>query len=138
VLFALVANRALEPSSKLAATRWVAERVAICGCPALDDDAADAAMDFLADALGEIAEQIFAATANLLNLSCEVIFVDTTSTSLEVDVADAEVELATAQAGGAGSRQPPDADGLAPGPSRPPGVGSPSTPRTTGPTCPRW
>jgi Transposase DDE domain len=118
VLFALVANRALEPSSKLAATRWVAERVAICGCPAFDDDDAYAAMDFLADALGEIGEQIFAATANLLNLSCDVIFVDTTSTYFEVDVADAEVELATAQAGGAGSRQTPDVDDLAPGPQQ--------------------
>ena len=32
VVFALVAQRALEPGSKLAATRWVAERVAIEGC----------------------------------------------------------------------------------------------------------
>ena len=31
VLFALVAQRALEPGSKLAATRWVGERVAIEG-----------------------------------------------------------------------------------------------------------
>jgi hypothetical protein len=33
-------------------------------------------MDFLLAALGEIAEEIFARTANLLNLSCDVIFVD--------------------------------------------------------------
>ena len=32
VLFALVAQRALEPGSKLAATGWVGERVAIGGC----------------------------------------------------------------------------------------------------------
>ena len=32
VLFALVAQRALEPGSKLAATSWVTERVAIDGC----------------------------------------------------------------------------------------------------------
>ncbi|MCI4675009.1 hypothetical protein K9U37_08915 [Mycolicibacterium litorale] len=30
VLFALVAQRALEPGSKLAATRWVGEQAAIC------------------------------------------------------------------------------------------------------------
>lgn len=33
VVFALVAQRACEPGSKLAATGWVAERVAIEGCP---------------------------------------------------------------------------------------------------------
>lgn len=31
VLFALVANRALEPVSKLAATKWVRERAAVRG-----------------------------------------------------------------------------------------------------------
>ena len=40
VLFALVAQRALEPGSKLAATRWVAERVAIADCAGFSDDAA--------------------------------------------------------------------------------------------------
>src|SRR6266508_2868221 len=45
VLFALVAQRALEPGSKLAGTRWVAARVAIQGCPGFSDDAADALAD---------------------------------------------------------------------------------------------
>ena len=96
ICFALVAQRALEPGSKLAATRWAAERVAIEHCPAFDADAAYAAMDFLAGALPEIAEGIFASTANLLNLVCDVIFVDTSSTYFETDLADAEVELASA------------------------------------------
>src|SRR5512142_1769501 len=96
VLFALVANRCLEPSSKLAACRWVTERVAILSCPVFDDDAAYAAMDFLLAALGEIAEEIFARTANLLNLSCDVIFAGTSSACFEVDVADELAELATA------------------------------------------
>ncbi len=95
VLFALVANRCLEPSSKLAATRWAAERVALIGCPAFDDDAAYAAMDFLLEALGEIGEEIFSSTANLLNLSCDVIFVDTSSSYFEIDVPDPLVELDT-------------------------------------------
>src|ERR1035438_942747 len=56
-----------------------------------DDDAAYAAMDFLLDALPEIAERIFASTANLLNLSCDIIFVDTSSTYFERDVADGEI-----------------------------------------------
>jgi hypothetical protein len=50
VIFALVAQRALEPGSKLAATGWVTERVAIEGCEGFSDDAAYAAMDFLLDA----------------------------------------------------------------------------------------
>ena len=96
VLFALVANRCLEPGSKLAATHWAAERVALLGCPSFDDDAAYAAMDFLLDALPEIAKGIFDRTANLLNLSCDVIFVDTSSTYFERDVPDPLVELDTA------------------------------------------
>src|SRR5687767_1014135 len=47
VLFALVANRALEPLSKLAATRWVAERVALPGLEEVSDDACYRAMDWL-------------------------------------------------------------------------------------------
>ena len=86
VLFALVAQRALEPGSKLAATRWVAERVAIAGCGGFSDDAAYRAMDFLLDALGEIAAEIFDSVAHLLNLDVDIVFVDTTSTYWEVDV----------------------------------------------------
>ena len=85
----------LEPGSKLAATRWAAERVAIPGCPAFSDDAAYRAMDFLLAALPEIAEGVFASTASLLNLACDVIFVDTSSTYFEMDAADEEVELET-------------------------------------------
>lgn len=94
VCFALVAQRCLEPGSKLAAVRWAQERVAIDGCPDFDDDAAYAAMDFLLDALDDIGETIFSSTANLLNLSCDIIFVDTTSTYFERDVADADLDVA--------------------------------------------
>jgi hypothetical protein len=93
VLFALVAQRALEPGSKLAATRWVAQRVAIEDCPGFSEDAAYAAMDFLLDALAEIASEIFASVAHLLNLDLDIIFVDTTSTYWEVDIADELSEL---------------------------------------------
>ena len=93
VCFALVAQRCLEPASKLAAVRWVKERVALIDCPNFDDDAAYAAMDFLLAALPEIAERIFSTTSNLLNLSCDVIFVDTTSTYFERDVADGDADL---------------------------------------------
>ncbi len=93
VLFALVAQRALEPGSKLAATDWVAHRVAIEGCPGFCDDAAYRGMDFLLDALGEIAGEIFGSVATLLNLDLDLVFVDTTSTYWEVDVADELADL---------------------------------------------
>lgn len=98
VLFALVAQRCLEPASKLACVSWARERVALLSCPDFDDQAAYAAMDFLLDALSEIATGIFNRTANLLNLSCDVVFVDTSSTYWELDVADEEIELAEASA----------------------------------------
>jgi len=93
VLFALVAQRALEPGSKLAATGWVGERVAIAGCAGFSDDAAYRAMDFLLDALGEIATAIFDSVAHLLNLDVDIVFVDTTSTYWEVDGADELADL---------------------------------------------
>jgi transposase len=94
VVFALVAQRACEPGSKLAATGWVAERVAITGCAGFTDDAAYAAMDFLLDALGEIAAEIFSSVAHLLNLDLDIVFVDTTSTYWETETADDDLELA--------------------------------------------
>jgi hypothetical protein len=94
VVFALVAQRACEPGSKLAATGWVAERVAIAGCPGFTDDAAYAAMDFLLDALPEIAAEVFGSVAHLLNLDLDIVFVDTTSTYWETETADALPELA--------------------------------------------
>ncbi len=90
VLFALVAQRALEPGSKLAAAGWVSERVAIAGCGVFCDDAAYRAMDFLLDALPEIAERIFASVAHLLNLDVDIVFVDSTSTYWEVYRADTD------------------------------------------------
>jgi hypothetical protein len=58
------------------------------------DDAADRAMGLPLVALPEIAVRIFSTTANLLNLFCDIIFVDTSSTYFELDVADGEVDLA--------------------------------------------
>src|SRR6187551_2725569 len=94
VLFALVAQRALEPGSKLAATRWIAERVAIERLVELTDDQAYRAMDFLLDALDEIASQVFNSVAHLLNLDLDIVFVYTTSTYWETETADELAELA--------------------------------------------
>ena len=94
VIFALVAQRALEPASKLAATGWVAERVAIAGLAELSDDQAYRSMDFLLAALEEIAGEVFASVATLLNLDLDIVFVDTTSTYFETEGADQLPDLA--------------------------------------------
>ncbi len=117
VIFALVAQRALEPGSKLAATGWVADRVAIEGCSGFSDDAAYAAMDFLLEALEELAAEIFASVAHLLNLDLDVVFVDTTSTYWEVDVPAEAGDLAE-QAGDDGTTRPVESGGRAFGHSK--------------------
>ena len=87
VLFALVANRALDPGSKLAATEWVAADAAISGLDAMSDDQAYRAMDLLveADATAKVQEAVFFSVANLLNLEVDVLLFDTTSTYFETD-----------------------------------------------------
>jgi Transposase DDE domain len=94
VIFALVAQRALEPASRLAATRWVAERVFIEDCPGFSDDAAYRAMDFLLGALEEIASEVFYSVAHLLSLDVDIVFVDTTSACWEMEVAAELAETA--------------------------------------------
>jgi len=93
IVFALVAQRALKPGSKLAATDWVANRVAIEGLAGFTDDQAYRAMDFLLDALEEIAGEIFGSVGHLLNLDLDIVFVDTTSTYFELDVPDELADL---------------------------------------------
>src|SRR6266567_2407299 len=90
VLFALVANRALAPCSKLAAAEWASEDVAIPGLERMDDDQAYRALDLLveADAEAKVQEAVFFACADLLNLEVDLLFFDTTSTYFERDEAE--------------------------------------------------
>jgi Transposase DDE domain len=92
VLFALVANRALDPGSKLAATEWVGHDAAIRDLATMSDDQAYRAMDLLveADATAGVQEAVFFSVANLLNLEVDVLLFDTTSTYFETDTADAD------------------------------------------------
>ncbi len=91
VLFALVANRALAPSSKLAATSWVAHDVHVPGLDAVSDDACYRAMDWLIAVEKQLARGVFDAVAHLLNLEVDLIFFDTTSTYFETEDADVSV-----------------------------------------------
>jgi transposase len=90
VLFALVANRAIDPASKLAAAEWASADVAIPGLEAMDDDQAYRAMDLLieADTDASVQEAVFFAVADLLNLEVDLLFFDTTSTYFERDLED--------------------------------------------------
>jgi hypothetical protein len=76
VLFALVANRALAPSSKLAAAEWASNDVPIAGLPATSDDACYRAMDWLHEVSAELEKQVFGEVANLLNLEVDLLFFD--------------------------------------------------------------
>jgi hypothetical protein len=91
VLFALVANRALDPSSKLAAAHWVGRKAWIGGLPVTSDDACYRAMDWLHEVRGAVEKEIFYQVANLLNLEVDLLFFDTTSTYFELDEEDEPV-----------------------------------------------
>ena len=91
VLFALVANRALAPSSKLAAAGWVTHDVHVPGLEQVGDDACYRAMDWLIEIEAELAKKVYASTADLLNLEVDLLFFDTTSTYFETEAADGPV-----------------------------------------------
>ncbi|MFB6398662.1 transposase, partial [Polymorphospora sp. 2-325] len=88
VLFALVANRALKPSSKLAASEWVCHDVHLPGLPNVTDDACYRAMDDLIGVEPALTRAIYDSIADLLNLEVDLLFFDTTSTYFELDEAD--------------------------------------------------
>jgi Transposase DDE domain len=91
VLFGLVANRALAPSSKLAAARWISEDVLITGLPATTDDACYRAMDWLLEIKDALEKKVFDNVADLLNLEVDLLFFDTTSTYFVTEEADVPV-----------------------------------------------
>jgi Transposase DDE domain len=91
VLFALVANRALDASSKLAAARWVTDEVHVDGLPQTSDDACYRAMDWLLEVKDALEREVFWQVATLLDLEVDLLFFDTTSTYFELDEPDAPV-----------------------------------------------
>ncbi len=91
VLFALVANRALDPSSKLAAAHWVGRKAWIDRLPETSDDACYRAMDWLHQVKDAVEKEIYGQVANLLNLEVDLLFFDTTSTYFEVGEEDEAV-----------------------------------------------
>ena len=92
VLFMLVANRALAPAdhkSKLASLTWL-EDVQLPGVGDLGDDpnVCYRAMDWLLEIEDQLAESVYWATADLLDLEVDLLLFDTTSTYWQTDRAD--------------------------------------------------
>jgi hypothetical protein len=88
-LFAMVANRAVAPCSKLYCyDQWLREDVRIEGTQELELHHLYRAMDFLEAHKEPIEKEIYFHVADLLNLDVELIFYDTTSLHFEVDEED--------------------------------------------------
>jgi transposase len=88
LIFALVANRALCPSSKRAALEWARNGAWL---PGIDEQIGEdpqvlyRAMDFLLDADTEIQREVFFSVSDLLNLEVDLILFDTSTTYFETE-----------------------------------------------------
>jgi Transposase DDE domain len=94
LLFCLVANRALDPMSKLAALEWAQNDTWLPGVSELGGDPQIfyRAMDFLLECDDQVQREVFFAVSDLLNLQVDLILFDTTSTYFEIP-AEREDEL---------------------------------------------
>jgi len=88
-LFAMVANRALEPYSKLYCwEQWLREEIFLPSARSLELHHMYGAMDFLERHKSEIEKAIYFKMADLMNADVDLIFYDTTSLHFEVDEED--------------------------------------------------
>jgi len=88
-LFAMVANRALAPSSKLYCyEQWLREDVRIAGTEKIELQHLYRALDFLEAHKEAIEEALYFRLADLFYLDVDLIFYDTTSLHFEVDEED--------------------------------------------------
>lgn len=89
-LFAMVANRALAPRSKLSVSDWVAQDVVLPDVETLPVQQLYRAMDVLLKAQEAVQLTVFDQIAHLLNLEVDLLYFDTTSTYFEVEEADGD------------------------------------------------
>jgi hypothetical protein len=88
-VFAMVANRALAPCSKLYCfEQWLREDIRIEGADKLELQHLYRAMDLLEAEKEAIEEAVYFSLADLLNLDVDLIFYDTTSLHFEIDEED--------------------------------------------------
>lgn len=90
LLFSMVGNRALAPGSKLALEDWVGGEVYIPELPEVEVHQLYRAMDFLLEANEEIQRDVFFSVADLYNLECDLLFLDTTTTYFEIEGEDGD------------------------------------------------
>lgn len=88
LIFAMVAQRAIDPGSKLSIESWVADEVFITGLDEVDVQQLYRAMDVLLGAHDEIQREVFWRVKNLFNLEVDLIFLDSTSTYFEIEGED--------------------------------------------------
>lgn len=84
-IFAMVANRCLAPSSKLAVSDWVKKQVHIPDLPDIDVQVLYRAMDFLLEYQPDLEKEIYWSVADILKLEVDILFFDTTSSYFETD-----------------------------------------------------
>jgi transposase len=86
----MTANRLCDPESKLGVwDRWLS-KVYLPTCNGLKLRQMYEAMDLFYDHVSEVEENVFFQTANLFNLTVDVIFYDTTTASFSIDQEDDE------------------------------------------------
>ena len=100
-LFAMVANKALQPYSKLYChEQWLPEEVFFEGREALELQHLYRAMDFLEANKEKIERAIYYRVADLFNVDVDLIFYDTTSLHFEIDEEDEVASHGNEMAGG--------------------------------------
>lgn len=87
-VFAMVANRALDPGSKRRTETWVREDVVIPDLPEIPLQQLYRSMDFLLEAAEEVQREVFYSVVDLLNLEVDLLYFDTTSTYFEIEEED--------------------------------------------------
>ena len=92
MLFAMVANRALAPSSKLHMEHWVENEAHIDNLPKVEVHQLYRAMDFLLEASEKIQHDVFFSVANVFNLEVDLLFLDTTTTYFEIEGEDDDTD----------------------------------------------
>lgn len=89
-IFAMAANRALDPMSKRGVEEWVKEDAVIPGVEEIPLQQLYRAMDFLLENEAELQKQVYYSVANLLNLEVDILYFDTTSTYFEIEDEDGD------------------------------------------------
>lgn len=89
-IFAMAANRALNPCSKLGIEGWVRNVAYVPDLAEIPVHSLYRAMDFLLESSEELQKSVFFEVANLMNIEVDLLYFDTTSTYFEVENEDNE------------------------------------------------